>query len=102
MTLEFWRDISAIWLALFCIIGMSIPLVLAALAVKGLHQLVARTPGWLGTARRASATVRRVGESGSRRVIAPIISVHRTTARVTTVLQRLGGSRPGQHKGTRP
>ncbi len=100
MTLEFWRDLSVVWLALFCVIGMTLPLALAAFAVKGMHQLVARAPGWLGYARRAAADARRMSEKGSRRVVAPIITANRTAARLGTVVQRLSGRRTNYPKGT--
>lgn len=93
MTLEFWRNLSVIWLALLCMIGMAIPLAVSVFAVKGMHILVDRTPALLGKGRQASAQMRSLAARGSDRVAAPVIAAHRTTTRVGAVLQRLARRR---------
>ena len=89
MSLEFWRDIAVVWLALLCFIGMVVPLVLAFFAVKGMHAAVARTPRWLGYLQGYSSTARRYVERGARQAAQPVIRGQRTLTRGETILQRL-------------
>lgn len=91
MTLEFWRDVSVVWLSLFCLIGLAIPLALAAFAVKGMHALVARTPAVLGKARSFSSQARHLTETGSTRVTTPVIKAQRAATRFATTIARLRG-----------
>jgi hypothetical protein len=89
--LAFWRDIAVVWLALFCFIGMLIPLAATFFAVKGMHFLVDRTPRLLTKAQGYSRIMRRQTDSASRRVAAPIIGAQRQATRWATWGARLAG-----------
>ena len=59
MEVTFWRDLAVVWLALFCFIGLLIPLVLSYFTVRGvnalhglLYRLAQQGQGLSGQARR--------------------------------------------------
>jgi hypothetical protein len=100
VTLDFWRNLSTVWLAFLCMIGMVIPLAVSVFAVKGMHVLVDRTPALLGKARGVSRRVRSVTEEGSRRVAEPVVVAGRATTRITTIANRLRGVRSSRQEGS--
>lgn len=86
MSLDLWRNLAIVWLALLCFIGMLIPLAAALFAVKGMHIAVTKTPGLLQVAQRASRQARTQVESTSHTVTEPLI---RAGSRITGVQTRL-------------
>jgi hypothetical protein len=59
MDVTFWRDLAVVWLALFCFIGLLIPIALFYFAVRGInalhglvYQLTKQGQGVSGQARR--------------------------------------------------
>jgi hypothetical protein len=59
MEVTFWRDLAVVWLALFCFIGLLIPLALLYFTVRGvnalhglLYRLAQQGQGLSGQARR--------------------------------------------------
>lgn len=91
MELAFWRDVSVVWLAFFCFIGMIVPLAVSLFAVKGMHAAVDRTPRLLRQVQGYSRALRTHTDVASRRVAEPVIQAHKTTTRVSTALNRLWG-----------
>jgi len=64
MDVTVWRDLSVIWLSLFCLIGLVLPLVVLYFAVRGMNalhgivqRLVQRGQGLSGQVRSQVTTV---------------------------------------------
>lgn len=102
MTLELWRNLAVVWLALLCLIGMVIQLAISIFAVKGIHVVVDKLPGLLGAAKNASSRMRTATDEGSRRVVAPIVELQSRATRITTVAKRLGGRHRDQRERRQP
>ena len=94
MSLAFWRDVAIVWLALFCFIGMAVPLAAALFAVKGVAVVLDRTPGVLGKAQGVTRRVRDYTDAGSRQAVTRALRVQHRVQHVTSAIRLLGGS-PG-------
>lgn len=93
MELAFWRDLSVIWLSLFCFIGLAIPLVVLYFAVRGMNALHDSTYRLLLRAQSISHRVPAQTEQVAARVSEPVIQLQRQTTRVETFLKSLLGQR---------
>ena len=93
MSLALWRDIAVVWLALFCFIGMVVPLAIAFFAVKGFGIVLDRTPELLGKVRGVSRRVRDQSDAGSRQVVARIEAAQRRVQTVAGAVRRPLGRR---------
>jgi hypothetical protein len=89
VSLAFWRDVSLVWLSLFCFIGLVIPLVALYFAVRGIHLahrqlalLLQRTQGY-------SRTMRQQSDRLSQQVAAPVIRAQGQAARWRALVRRL-------------
>lgn len=89
MELALWRDISVVWLSLFCFIGLIIPVAISLFAVKGMHVVVDRTPRLLRQVQGYSRALRTKVDVASYQVAEPVIKAHKTSSRVSTLLDRL-------------
>jgi hypothetical protein len=87
--LAFWRNISVIWLAFLCFLGLLLPLAASLFIVKGMHALVDRTPRLLRQVQGYSRAVRNQVDTASDYVAAPVIQAHKVGTRYTTLLDHL-------------
>ena len=75
--LGFWRDLAVIWLALFCFIGLLVPVAIAVFAVKGMHIVIDRTPRYLQMAPDVSRQTRTHVHHAADIVATPVVQGHR-------------------------
>jgi hypothetical protein len=93
MTLDFWRDVSVVWLSLLCLIGLVIPLAVLYFAVRGLNRAHYATIALLRRGQRYSHSARLQSEELSERISGPLIHLNRQATRLRTALQQLLGGR---------
>jgi hypothetical protein len=91
LSLELWRDLASVWLAVLCFVAMTVPLVVAVLAVKGMHYAVDRTPKALRVAQTYSRLGRGHVENAAGQVNERVIRVQTGSSRFQTRLRRLFG-----------
>lgn len=91
MGLEFWANVSAVWLSLLCFIGLLIPLVAAYFAIRGMHFVLEKSRSAMATAQDYSRLVRHRTDTLSRRVATPVIKAERKAAEIDTVIRRVVG-----------
>lgn len=101
MGLEFWRNLAIVWLSLLCFIGMLIPLAAAIFAVKGMHVVVAKTPGLLRQAQAGTRRARLETDNISRSTAEQVIRVRSRIERYQTRLMRLAGASSSRPQGRR-
>jgi hypothetical protein len=89
VSLAFWRDLAIVWLALLCLIGMAVPLVVAFFAVKGMGILLGRAPALLGKVHQVTQHVRTQTDIGSRQVVTRIEDAEQRISTITNAAQRL-------------
>ena len=93
MALSLWRDISVVWLSLFCLIGLAIPLVALYFVVRGLNSLHQKTAGVLRQGQVYSRQLRQQGDQLSRMIAEPVIRTQGKATRFRVALERLWGNR---------
>lgn len=89
MSLAFWRDLSVIWLSLFCFIALVIPLVALYFAVRGMNALQRKVTPLVELAQKYSRIVRMETEKISNKVVEPIIQINGRYTKTITWLQSL-------------
>lgn len=89
MDLGFWRDLAVIWLALFCFIGLLVPVAIAVFAVKGMHIVIDRAPRYLQMAQDVSRQTRTRVHHAADIVAAPVVQGHSRWARFRARWQSL-------------
>ncbi|MBX3052066.1 MAG: hypothetical protein KF753_11360 [Caldilineaceae bacterium] len=94
MSLEFWRNVSVIWIAIHAFVLFLIPTVIAYFVVRGINWLLAKTKLGFEKAQGFSRLVNARTETISQRVAAPVIATHSKMARV----ERIGKSFFGNGK----
>lgn len=88
MSLEFWRNVSVVWIALHAFVLFLIPTLIAYFAVRGINWVLAKTKLGFTAAQGFSRQVNEKTESLSERVAAPLISAHGKASRVQRVGKR--------------
>jgi len=104
MDLQFWTDVSIVFLAIQTFILLLIPLVAFYFAVRGLNFLHIRLPRVLSQAQNISKQVRLKTEAASQRVADPVVRAQRERTKAEATLHSLvpGGSPSGaQSTGNR-
>lgn len=94
MTLAQLRDISIVWLSLLCFIGMAIPLVITYFAVRGMNQVLGRTPGYLRRAQGISRAARDRTRSVTGQVAEPMIRTQGAAVQAQTTVRALLADEP--------
>lgn len=89
MSIGFWRDLSVIWLSLFCFIGLLIPIAILYFVVRGMQALHNKVQPLFPKAQRISQVVRAQTDRLSQQVAEPVIQAHGRYARTRTWLQTL-------------
>ena len=92
--LVFWRDVSVIWLSLFCFVGLLPPLVLGYFAVRGMRWVLRKSDWLFDKAQGYTRQGRTIVDEASQRAVAPVIAAQKQGTKVETVLRRLWPSRP--------
>lgn len=94
MEVTVWRDVAVVWLALFCFVGLLIPLALLYFSVRGVNAL----HGWLyrltQQGQSLSGQARRQVTQVSARVDEQAVRIQGQTRRVETLVRKL---LPGVH-----
>lgn len=89
LSLSLWRDISIVWLSLFCFIGLVIPLVLVYFLVRGMDAALRKTSGAMQQAQHWSGKMRTETDKLSRKVAEPVVKANRTVARGQRIVDAL-------------
>jgi hypothetical protein len=89
MSIAFWRDISVVWLSLFCFVALVIPIVILYFAVRGMNFVQVKVHMLFQKAQGISRMVRVRTESISEKVAAPVIQAHGRFAKTRTWLQSI-------------
>ena len=89
MSIALWRDISVVWLSLFCFVALVIPIVILYFAVRGMNFVQEKTHMLFLKAQGISQIVRVRTESISEKVAKPVIQAHGSFAKTRTWLQSL-------------
>jgi hypothetical protein len=87
--LDFWANISVVWLSLLCFVGMLIPLVAAFFAIRGMHIAIGKSRTAMGTAQKYSSVIRNRTESVSQRIAEPVVQTGSHAAKVDKVIRSL-------------
>lgn len=91
MDVAFWRDLSIIWLSLFCLIALVIPLAALYFVVRGLDWLHRKSYTLTKQAQGYSTRLRIQSERVSSQVSEPVIQVNVRAKRFTSFLRNLAG-----------
>ncbi len=89
MTIAFWRDLSIIWLSLFCFIALIIPIGVLYFVVRGMNFLQSKLTPLLRTAHHYSQIVRIQSENVSHKVAEPVVQANLHYTKTSTWLQSL-------------
>jgi len=87
--LEFWANVSVVWLSFLCFIGIMIPLAATYFAIRGMHVVLGRARSFMGIAQRYSGMIRSKTDSLSTQVAKPIITAESKAAQADEVIRSL-------------
>lgn len=87
--MAFWRDLSVIWLSLFCFVGMAIPLVILYFAIRGMNALHLKSYNLLRRVQAVSSKVPKQTEKLATQVSEPVIQLQKRAKRVASFLHSL-------------
>ena len=82
MSLEFWRNVSVVWIAIHAFVLFLVPTAIAYFLVRGINWLLAKTKIGFTKAQSFSRQVNERTETISVRVAAPVIAAHSKAAGV--------------------
>ncbi|MCL4832822.1 MAG: hypothetical protein KJZ86_10285 [Caldilineaceae bacterium] len=82
MSLEFWRNVSVVWIAIHAFILFLIPAAIAYFLVRGINWLLAKTKLGFSKAQGFSRQVNEKTDALSERVAAPVIAAHSRATRI--------------------
>jgi len=91
--MAFWRDLSILWLSLFCFVGMVIPLVILYYAVRGMNALHEKSYHLLCRLQTASSNVPRQAEQISTQISEPVVQLQKRVKRAESFLHTLFNER---------
>lgn len=91
MSLEFWRNLSVVWIAIHAFVLFLIPTVIAYFLVRAINWLLAKTKLGFSKAQALSRQVNQRTDALSDRVVAPLIQAHSKAAQAQRVGKRLFG-----------
>jgi len=89
MSLDFWRNVSVVWISIHVIILCLIPAALAYFAVRGMNWLLSKTGEGFAKAQDVSRQVNQRSEAFSARIAAPVIAAHSKAARVKKTVESI-------------
>jgi len=89
MTLEFWRNLSVVWIAIHLVLLCLFPLLFAFLAVRSMNWVLARTSDGLQRLQDASGQARARTEETAAQVTAAVIQGQSRAERVRATFRQL-------------
>lgn len=89
MSLDFWRNISVIWLSLLCFIGLLPPLAIGYFLVRGMNWVLSKERWLFDQAQLYSGRARAEVDRASGYVVEPLIAVRKRGAQVDATVSRL-------------
>ena len=96
MEIEILRNLSIIWLSLFCIAGLLLPIVGLYFAVRGLNIATDQLPKLMGTVKTKTGEVRGLTDRISNRVAEPILSVQNRATKTEQTIRSLSSTRKAE------
>ena len=81
MSLDFWRNLSVVWIAIHAFVLFLIPTAIAYFTVRGIHWVLAKTKLGFTKAQGFSRQVNQKTEALSERVAAPVIAARSKVSR---------------------
>lgn len=97
MTLEFWRNLSVVWISIFFFLLCLVPLAVAFLAVQGMRKVLGGAQSGLENLQNASSQARAKTEQTAAKVTSAVIQGQskgeRAQATLKQLLQRTDPSR---------
>jgi len=88
-----WRDISMVWLALLCFVGLLPPMIILYLMVRGMGELNRKMPRLLDKIRARNHTLSEKAEQVSTQVSQPVMRIQQRVAHVESVMESLLASK---------
>ena len=102
MTLEFWRNLSVVWISLFFFLICLVPLAVAFLAVHGMRKVLSGAQSNLERLQDASSKARAKTEETAAQVTSAVIQgqskAEKSQATLKQLLQRTETARPSSPK----
>ncbi|MEZ4729854.1 MAG: hypothetical protein R3E79_22205 [Caldilineaceae bacterium] len=89
MELAFWRDLSVIWLSLFCFLGLLIPIAALYFLVRGVNALHGGVQRLVQRGQGVSGSVRRQVTQVSARVDEQAVRVQGRIKQTETIVRKL-------------
>ncbi len=89
MSLEFWRNLSVVWISIHLFLLCLVPLGIAFLAVRGMNWVLGRTSGGLQRLRNASGQARAKTEEAAAQVTTAVIQGQSKAEKVRATLGQL-------------
>lgn len=90
MEIEFWRNLAIIWLSLFCIVGLIVPIVGLYFAVRGMSAATTAMPRLLGNAQSTTRSIRSRTDRLSNSVAQPVLSAQQKVIQAGETVRALG------------
>ena len=87
--LEFWANISAVWLSLLCFIGLLIPLAAVYFAIRGMHAALGKSRSLFDIAQGYSSKMRSGTEAFSQKITTPVVKTGSEVAKADGFLRSL-------------
>lgn len=89
MSLEFWRNLSVVWISIHLFLLCLVPLGVAFLAVQGMNWLLGRTSGGLQRLQNASGQTRARTEEAAAQVTTVVIQGQSKVENVQATFRQL-------------
>lgn len=96
MEIEILRNLSIIWLSIFCIAGLLVPIVGLYFAIRGMKIATSWLPKFMRTAQEKTNTVRGQADRISNRVAEPILSTQNRVIKAERTVRALGPNRKAE------
>jgi HAMP domain-containing protein len=87
--MAFWRDVSIVWLSLFCFLGLAVPLVILYFLVRGMNRALSKAESLFHRVQGYSQQVRQQSETVSAKVAEPVVQAHKRFTRIQATFRRL-------------
>lgn len=89
MSLEFWKNLSVVWISIHLFLLCLVPLGIAFLAVQGMNWLLGRTSGGLQRLQNASGRTRARTEDAAAKVTSAVIQGQSKADKAQATLRQL-------------
>lgn len=102
MEIEILRNLSIIWLSIFCIAGLLVPIVGLYFAIRGMNTATNKLPTLLQTVQSKTQMVRGQTDRLSNRVAEPVLAAQNRLTQTEQTLRSLSPTKSNQNAGARP